>query len=73
MSDVKVSETCWCGTQTSVEGVTWEQARRHVVAWRNEHRHREQREERHLGFAATGYSQELGWPSLNRQPVGFAR
>lgn len=73
MSDptpVKLSETCWCGTDVTVEGVTWEQARRYVTSWRKSHRHRDAREADHVGFSAGGYARETGQPTLTASPWG---
>lgn len=68
MSDptpVKLSETCWCGTDVTVEGVTWEQARRYVVAWRAEHRHRQDRQVDSTGVASAGFAREVGQPAMS--------
>lgn len=71
MSDstpVKVSEVCWCGTEVTVEGVTWDEAADYVTCWRIGHRHREDRERTHLGFAAAGYAHNSGQPAARARP-----
>jgi hypothetical protein len=65
---VKLSETCWCGTQVAVEGVDWGEAQAHVTSWRAEHRHRELREADHVGFAAAGFARESGQPAAKARP-----
>lgn len=65
---VKLSETCWCGTCVTVEGVTWDQARKHVKDWRVGHQHREVRETDHVGFAAAGFARETGQPAAKARP-----
>lgn len=67
---IKLSETCWCGTDVTVEGVTWEQASGYVVDWRATHQHREAREEQHVGFAAAGFAHERGQPAAIARPWG---
>lgn len=62
---VKLSETCWCGTQVTIEGVTWDEAADYVTSWRNGHRHRPGREVDSAGVASAGFARETGQPALS--------
>lgn len=71
-SPVKVSETCWCGTEVTVEGVSWAEAADYVTGWRDGHRHRDVREAEHVGFAAVGFADGHGQPASKARPWGPA-